>query len=433
MSTKWPVAAALTTLAVLATGADAGNGADKAGARATPPAPRPPAVQGDPGLAFAVADYPTTDGSTSAHPLGVLVACRLTGTDCQWCQSPGITLDEGTIQLRLLPVVRKVSSPQAQAAEALPSIHDVEMHPGLKKTWHHGTHGAYERLIKGECDLIYECRRPSADERELVKEAGVELQLTPIALDAFVFLRHADNPVKGLRAQSVRGIYTGEITSWEPLGGSGEIYAYVRNRNSGSQETMKSLVMRDLEMIEGRNMTTMSMRGPYSRLPRDPRGIGFTFFYYNERMSPNPRVKVLEIDGVAPCRRAIAAGTYPWVTEVYAVTRKDLSADAPAAKLRDWLTTPAGQAVVAESGYVPIHPVPRQMTAGELALTVEPDGMVRAGDAKMTVEELTRWLTVAPREDLHVRVTGDASRLIDVLPKDDVGEAPLTRPADGTN
>ena len=34
-------------------------------------------------------DYPRTDGSTSAHPLGVLVACRLTGLHAQWTQAFG--------------------------------------------------------------------------------------------------------------------------------------------------------------------------------------------------------------------------------------------------------------------------------------------------------------------------------------------------------
>jgi hypothetical protein len=38
---------------------------------------------------------------------------------------------------------------------------------------------------------------------------------------------------------------------------------------------------------------------------------------------------------------------------VYLVHRADLPPDSAAARVRDWIRTPAGQAVVAESGYVP--------------------------------------------------------------------------------
>ena len=55
-----------------------------------------------------------------------------------------------------------------------------------------------------------------------------------------------------------------------------------------------------------------------------------------------------------PSRATIADGTYPLVTEVYVVTRKDLKPDHPAAKLRDWLLTAEGQKIVGETGYVPI-------------------------------------------------------------------------------
>ena len=50
-------------------------------------------------------DYPRTDGSTSAHPLGVLVACRLTGTRFQWAAEGGFG-GLGGATCRLVPVAR---------------------------------------------------------------------------------------------------------------------------------------------------------------------------------------------------------------------------------------------------------------------------------------------------------------------------------------
>jgi len=141
------------------------------------------------------------------------------------------------------------------------------------------------KLIKGEADLIYECRRPSPDEVKLIEEHGVELEITPIALDAFVFLHHEDNPVTELTAEEVRDIYTraedgdrGRIDNWEQVGGpDAEINAYTRNPNSGSQETLLTLVMKDREVIPGRDMQAMSMVGPFDRIYGDQKGSALHF------------------------------------------------------------------------------------------------------------------------------------------------------------
>ena len=121
-------------------------------------------------------------------------------------------------------------------------------------------------------------------------------------------------------------------------------------------------------------MTGYSMVGPYNMLHSDAAGIGFTFFYYQRYMAPlaslrpvkmvkeqktaddpaGPLVKMFAIDGVTPERKTIADRTYPLVTEVYVVTRKDLPAEHPALQLRDWLLSDEGQEIIGETGYVPL-------------------------------------------------------------------------------
>ena len=181
----------------------------------------------------------------------------------------------------------------------------------------------------------------------------------------------------------VRNIYTrgadgkGQITNWKVVGGSDtEIHPFVRNRNSGSQETMQGLVMKERPILQGRRMMGASMMGPYNMMHRDKLGIGFTFFYYQRHMAPLPNrrskamkqaatqqgeekqptspVKMFALDGVMPSRETIANRTYPLVTEVYVVTRKDLDRGHAAATLRDWLLTEEGQRIVGETGYVPV-------------------------------------------------------------------------------
>ena len=101
----------------------------------------------------------------------------------------------------------------------------------------------------------------------------------------------------------------------------------------------------------------MGMAGPIDRVSQTANAIAYSVYYYEHFMSPHPNNKLIGVGGVMPTSETIANGTYPFTTEVYMVTRKDLKADSPAAKLRDWILSDAGQRVVADSGYVPIRPL----------------------------------------------------------------------------
>jgi hypothetical protein len=66
------------------------------------------------------------------------------------------------------------------------------------------------------------------------------------------------------------------------------------------------------------------------------------------------QVKMIKVDGAEPSERTIASRQYPFTAEVYAVVRGNDPKGCPAFLLRDWLLSPKGQSVVAESGYAPI-------------------------------------------------------------------------------
>jgi phosphate transport system substrate-binding protein len=226
---------------------------------------------------------------------------------------------------------------------------------------HTGTHTGYVNLITGAGptpELLLEARKPSPDELKLAADRKVELVIRPVALDGFVFLTNAANPVTGLTLTQVRAIYTGQVANWKGLGGHDEpILAFVRDRNSGSEELMRKLVMAGQPTVGGEDMMLTTMMGPIERISRTPNAIGYSLFYYEQTMAPNARNRLLAIDGVAPTRATIAKRQYPLTTEVYLVTRGDLKPERPAAKLAAWLLTADGQRAVAASGYVPLSAV----------------------------------------------------------------------------
>jgi phosphate transport system substrate-binding protein len=275
-------------------------------------------------------NYPRMDGSTSTAPLDMLIACELMEVPCQW-----VDWFDGS---------RLVITDLAVGEGDFPSIE------------HSGTHGSYVNLIRKKADLILVARLPSPDELDEAADRGVTLVPRAVALDAFVFIVNVENPVDNLTVSEIQRIYTGEISNWREVGGNDTaINPYQRNDNSGSQELMKALVMKDLKMINAPDMMLPTMMAPINAISEDQDGIGYSVFFYEQSMAPNELLKLIGVDGVVPSFDTIQARTYTFTTEVYAVIRKHTASNSLAYRLRDWLLTPEGQDVVAESGYVPLR------------------------------------------------------------------------------
>jgi phosphate transport system substrate-binding protein len=303
-------------------------------------------------LRLSADDYPRIDGSTSTQPLGMLVACRLTGTSFAW--------DSGLFDrtLRLLPTLEpyrpdeRLVLPEGPVEEP---VMPATLHDALAAAnAHSGTHGSYVAILDGDVRLSLVAREPSDDELALAQERGLDLRTVPVARDAFVFLRHRDNPVADLTVEQIRAIFSGGLTSWSELGGPERpIKPYVRNRNSGSQVKMERLVMAGLPMVAAPDLqVTLTMIGPFNAIRLDADGIGYSVHYYERYMAGSREVVTLSVEGVAPSRETIRDGSYRFVTKVYAAHLTDLPADSSEARIRDWMLTPEGQAVVDESGYV---------------------------------------------------------------------------------
>jgi phosphate transport system substrate-binding protein len=171
-------------------------------------------------------DWPLTDCSTSTKPARDLVAYKLLGVPYKW--------EQDWLGGRVY-----VINPDLYSEKAPFSLNDYQ-----SKNLCSGTHGAYMNLIEGKSDVIIASRDISRNEMASAAELGVELETSPLAIDALVFIVNPQNPVKNLTADQVRKIYTGEITNWKEVGGVDHaITPYIRNADSGSQEKMETQVM----------------------------------------------------------------------------------------------------------------------------------------------------------------------------------------------
>lgn len=261
---------------------------------------------------FSEEDYPRVDGSTATLPLSYALMSASTGVD------------------------------ESAARQAI----------------RHGkTTQSFYNLIYDSADLllVYE---PSDEVYEAAESAGVALEMQPIGVDALVFLVNEDNPVASLTHEQLVGIYSGEITNWQEVGGSDmEIVAYQRNAESGSQVMMENQCMQGVEMAEP---PTQLVAGEMDELidaiaayRNTADAIGYSVYYYAANMYMQSGVKLLSVNDVAPTNETIASGAYPFTQQFYAVIRADEPADSPARLLYNWLTTDESRDLIAGAGYVP--------------------------------------------------------------------------------
>ena len=227
-----------------------------------------------------------------------------------------------------------------------------------------GTVNAYERLITGRTDLIF-AAAPSQEQLEMARRAAKELHLTPIGREAFVFFVNSRNPVEGLTVEQIQGIYTGQITNWNQVGGKNQpIRPFQRLENSGSQSALLRL-MDGLPLIEPEKEDRVGGMGGIIQQVASYRNyknsIGFSFRFYASEMAANDQIRLLALDGVSPTKESIRDGSYPISDSFFAITAAPIGAPDPresSPKLNaflDWILSEQGQQIVEDSGYVSIR------------------------------------------------------------------------------
>ncbi|WP_342558759.1 substrate-binding domain-containing protein [Metasolibacillus sp. FSL K6-0083] len=218
------------------------------------------------------------------------------------------------------------------------------------------TPDAYNNVINGKVDVIF-AAAPSERQLKMAQQKNVELNMTPIGKEAFVFFVHKNNPINSLTLEQVRGIYAGEITNWSQIGGANEkIRAFQRPEDSGSQTALQYL-MEDTPIMEAPREDIVSGMGgiiqQVAQYKNYKNALGYTFRYYSTEMVQNDQIKLLSIEGIAPTKDNIRNNTYPITSEFYAITTN--TSNDNTARLIEWILSPQGQGLVEKVGYVPLN------------------------------------------------------------------------------
>ncbi|WP_291530761.1 substrate-binding domain-containing protein [Bacteroides sp. UBA939] len=285
-------------------------------------------------------NYPKVDGATATWALNRMIACKLLGVEYTWSRAIGGG------ERGIVPVYEQFEN--WDESHAFSNF----LNERVKNSQ---THGAFTNLIDGNADIIVVSSHPSPSEKAHANEKGVTLIETPIALDAFVFIVNEANPVKSLTTEQIRKIYTKQITNWSQVGGTdSEMKVFTRPRNSGSEETLRALVMGGLEPADfPESDQVQGMGAVFPEIQTSVNGICYTFNNYKDVLAQIPEgiAAKIAIDGIFPDKTTIDNRTYPFITEVYAVIRSDLDRNSMAYKLYEWLRTGSAKMVLGECGF----------------------------------------------------------------------------------
>lgn len=286
-------------------------------------------------------NFPLLDGATASQPIRSLIACEAFNVTCYWYET-------GDREMFL-------SADFYGAGSSFEEQEKIRSKFGKNSK----THDAYLNLIQSKIDLILVSTKPSEDELKEAKKLGVKLELVPIGLDGFIFLVNEKNPLGNLNTSDIVDIYSGKINNWKKFTGiDSSITAFTRPINSGSQELMEKLVMKEVAMDTSlkEERVIMAMAPLIEGVETDEKSIGYSLYYYKNNMIDKrlrqPNVKLISVDGIEPNPENIASKKYPYIFNIYAVTREDEPKNSLSYQIKEWLTSEEGQKVIRKAGYI---------------------------------------------------------------------------------
>lgn len=203
-------------------------------------------------------------------------------------------------------------------------------------------------IIDGTAQIGMSSRRAKSSEVGAASAKGVHRKPTIVAYDGIGVIVNSANPVTSLTKKQVEQIFTGEVTDWSAVGGSGgKISIYTRNTSSGTYSDFKELAMKKRDYAGG----SQKMAGNEqiaAEVGKNKNGVGYVGLAYIKAGG----VKVVPIDGVLPSVQSVHAKTYPYARPTFYYTNGEPGGLAK--QFLDFTISGAGQKIVQQVGFVPI-------------------------------------------------------------------------------
>jgi phosphate transport system substrate-binding protein len=204
-------------------------------------------------------------------------------------------------------------------------------------------------LINGTVDFANSSRAIKDEEVAEAEGNGIDVTEFIVAYDGIAIIVNPNLDVEDLTYAQLGAIYRGEITNWSEVGGPDlDIVLLSRDTSSGTYAFfLEEVVQQDSKDAVYASSARLlpSTQAIVDETIANEAAIGYVGLGYVV-----PEVNVVKIDGVEASEEAVKAGDYNVARPLFMYAAGTLS-DVSKAYI-DWIQSAAGQAVVAELGFV---------------------------------------------------------------------------------
>ena len=203
-----------------------------------------------------------------------------------------------------------------------------------------GSCSGISAVLEGRCDIGLSSRSLKPE------ETAKGLTETVLAYDGIAVIVHPDNAVSDLTLETIADIYTGKITTWEEIGGTGgQIVLIGREAGSGTRDGFETVTGTKDACVYRQELT--STGDVITSVSQTPGAIG-----YASLASVKDTVKTLSINGVAPSEATVKSGEYALQRPFVLVTRTNETLFDSAQKFFDYMTSSDASDIIAAAGAV---------------------------------------------------------------------------------
>lgn len=224
-------------------------------------------------------------------------------------------------------------------AEKLAAAYMKE-HPNVKINVQGGGSGVgIKNVAQGVINIGTSSKSLSANESSGLKQYT-------IGHDGIVIAVNKNNTVTNLNYSQLKGIFSGNITNWNAVGGSSAtIDVITREEGSGTRTSFEDLVMNKTK-IKSSAIVQSSTEAVKQSIVGDPNAVGFISL-----ANLDSTVKAVKVNGVSPSEATVADGSYQLQRPFIFLTKGE-----PTGTVKDfidWVMGPEGQAIVKAEKVVP--------------------------------------------------------------------------------
>ena len=219
-----------------------------------------------------------------------------------------------------------------------------------------GSSTGFKALIDNTADIAHSSRAMKETEIEKIKAThGKDPVEHIVGFDGIAVYVHPENPVKNLSLAQLKEIWAegGSIDNWSQVGGTdAKIERMGRANNSGTYGFFQSHVLGKGTEFKPGTGSAAGSTAVVDFCATTPTGIGYSGMSY--KTDAVAWLSISAEDGgtaVEPSIAAVQSKDYPVARPLYIYTVGEPEGEVKA--YLDWIKAEAGQAIIAEQGFVP--------------------------------------------------------------------------------